>query len=335
MRKMFAYALTAMTALSAPSLASADEFLKLDDTKGNAQFPNGDAQFNQLLGINNGRVIAGYFGDGSVVPNNGYVLVPSNHYSDENFLINGQPALQTQAIGISSQDTPWIVGFYTKNNGDGSMSTHGFVDIRGTQYTLDDPKGNLGNATNQNLLGIDSTGWLASGFWMDSNNLAHGYVVDFNNGQFIEEGPDKIKNATQTQVAGVNDYGFICGFWVDNSQAKGGPFTHGFFGYVGAALAPFDVVINGVKAVNTQATGCNNEGIIVGNYTEPDGDVHGFLYDWRHNAFYKYIAPGESQTATSIGGVKGTIINGINDRGDFVGFYSDGVNVNGFVYFRS
>ena len=45
----------------------------------------GDLNFNQLLGINGGRVIVGYFGDGTVVANNGYVLVPKNHYSVENF----------------------------------------------------------------------------------------------------------------------------------------------------------------------------------------------------------------------------------------------------------
>jgi len=27
----------------------------------------------------------------------------------------------------------------------------------------------------------------------------------------------------------------------------------------------------------------------------------------------------------------GTFINGVNDRGDFVGFFSDGTKVNGFV----
>ena len=35
-----------------------------------------DPMFNQLLGINSGDVIVGYFGDGKAVPNNGYVLVP-------------------------------------------------------------------------------------------------------------------------------------------------------------------------------------------------------------------------------------------------------------------
>ena len=42
--------------------------------------PNG-AMFNQLLGINDQQVIVGYFGDGMAVANNGYVLVPQNHYS--------------------------------------------------------------------------------------------------------------------------------------------------------------------------------------------------------------------------------------------------------------
>jgi hypothetical protein len=29
----------------------------------------------------------------------------------------------------------------------------------------------------------------------------------------------------------------------------------------------------------------------------------------------------------------GTLINGVNDRGDIVGFFSDGTHVNGFVNF--
>jgi hypothetical protein len=45
----------------------------------------GDPNFNQLLGISDNKIIAGYFGDGTVVVNNGYVLVPNTHYSVENF----------------------------------------------------------------------------------------------------------------------------------------------------------------------------------------------------------------------------------------------------------
>jgi hypothetical protein len=63
-----------------------------------------DPMFNQLLGINNGHVIVGYYGDGMAIPNNGYVLVPSNHYSVENFanLPMGDTASQTHFACIGS-----------------------------------------------------------------------------------------------------------------------------------------------------------------------------------------------------------------------------------------
>src|SRR5260370_16334613 len=36
----------------------------------------GDPNFNQLLGINDEQTIVGYFGDGTVIRNNAYVLLP-------------------------------------------------------------------------------------------------------------------------------------------------------------------------------------------------------------------------------------------------------------------
>jgi hypothetical protein len=36
-------------------------------------------------------------------------------------------------------------------------------------------------------------------------------------------------------------------------------------------------------------------------------------------------------SSTAAFGVTGTTVNGINDLGDLVGFYSDGTNVNGFL----
>lgn len=59
------------------------------------------------------------------------------------------------------------------------------------------------------------------------------------------------------------------------------------------------------------------------------GATHGFTYD--ETTFVKFDAPGSSQTPAF--GVAGTIINGVNDKGDIVGFFSDGTNVNGFVQF--
>ena len=116
----------------AQSSRAAGSFFVLDNP--------GDLNFNQLLGINDRQVIVGYFGDGTVVPNNGYVLVPKNHYSEENFtnLPTGDFASQTQAIGINTRRFPDIVGFYTDN---ATGFTHGFLDSNGVQSPIDDPAG--------------------------------------------------------------------------------------------------------------------------------------------------------------------------------------------------
>jgi len=303
--------LAAMIA-AAPAIASDGPDLHVLDNPG-------DPHFNQLLGINNSRIIVGYFGDGQQVANNGYVLVPSNHYSVENFtnLPAGDKASQTQAIGIN-QDTkiPKIVGFYTDAN---TGFTHGFLDFNGAQITIDDPLGNASQVTTptQNLLGVNDEG-KASGFWTDNKNAMHGFVVSYNSSltsfSFTEVPPSLFKGAVSTVVSNINNEGEICGFWTDAT-----PVSHGFFGRLGQQYTTFDVKIDGKRASSTQAFGCNNNGEIVGQFAS-NGELHGFIY--RAGEFQQFDAPGSSQTAVL--GVQGTLINGINDLGDFVGFYSNG-----------
>jgi probable HAF family extracellular repeat protein len=289
----------------------------------------GDLNFNQLLGINNGRIIVGYFGDGTVVPNNGYVLVPPNHYSVENFtnLPPGDFASQTQAIGINNREFPDIVGFYTDN---ATGFTHGFLDANGVQSPVDDPAGSPPNVTTpvQNLLGINDFG-KAAGFWTDNNAHEHGFVVELDfqspgNSKFIEIPPSTFPGAVATQASDITDRGDVCGFWTD---ANGN--NHGFFGHLGREVFTFNVRIHGVTATSTSPFGCNDDGEIVGSFTDTDGNVHGFLFV--EGRFRQFDAPGSSQTAAF--GVMGTFINGVNDRGDIVGFFSDGTKVNGFVNF--
>jgi hypothetical protein len=299
---------TAFIAL--PAMASADPFFKLNNP--------GDPNFNQLLGINDGRVIVGYFGDGTVVANNGYVLVPQNHYSVENF--TKVPASQTQAIGINNREIPEIVGFYTDAK---TTFTHGFLDRESTQVTIDDPMGLKGiKAPVQNLLSVNNKNQ-ASGFWTDNNMNTHGFVVTFLPAlSFKEVGPNLFSGAVSDQVTGINDNGQICGFWTDKNMI-----SHGFFGPLGGTLKSFEAALP--KVVSTQAFGCNNNGHIVGSFTESEGDIHGFFFNGK--TFTKFTAPGESQKTAF--GVKGTFINGINNNNDFVGFFSDGTHVNGFVNF--
>src|ERR1035437_4554043 len=70
-----------------------------------------DPTFNQLLGINNSNTIAGYFGDGSAIPNQGYTLLPPSsytNYTNENF----PGSVQTQVVGINNNASPTTVGFW-------------------------------------------------------------------------------------------------------------------------------------------------------------------------------------------------------------------------------
>ncbi|MGB8900130.1 MAG: hypothetical protein WCC90_13240, partial [Methylocella sp.] len=123
-------ALLAATVITLPGMASAERFFKLNNP--------GDLNFNQLLGINENKIIAGYFGDGTVKVNNGYVLVPNTHYSVENFAGTppaGHTITQTQAIGINNNEVPIIVGFWADQNG----LQFGFEDIKGVFTTILDP----------------------------------------------------------------------------------------------------------------------------------------------------------------------------------------------------
>jgi hypothetical protein len=69
-----------------------------------------DLTFNQLLGINNEGVIAGYFGSGAQGhPNMGYLLTPAGYRSE-----NVPGSVQTQVTGLN--DSGVTVGFWSSMN---------------------------------------------------------------------------------------------------------------------------------------------------------------------------------------------------------------------------
>jgi hypothetical protein len=316
--------------------------------------PN-DPMFNQLLGINNGNVIVGYFGDGMEIHNNGYVLVPANHYTAdftlENFTLptGANTASQVQAIGINANTAlagatpfPDIVGFYTDNAT--PPATHGFLDSFGVQSTIDDPAGLPPNVTTpvQNLLGINNA-LRAAGFWTDNNGHENGFVVEINtqttppSGRFAELTPAKVSTdlgvvAVATQASDITNNNLVCGFWTD---AANPPNNHGFLVYFNTKAHKFNMVqsltANPAQIPNVTSLspfGCNDNGEVVGSYTS-NGTVHGFVFDGTD--WHSYDAAGSSQQAAF--GVQGTFINGINNAGSVVGFFSDGQNVNGFLDF--
>ena len=104
----------------------------------------GDGDFTQLLGINNAGTIAGYFGDGSVVPNNGFTI--ARPYGAGDFTAENFPgAVQTQVVGINN--TGATVGFYI----DAPGNNHGFIFEGGTYTTVDNPLTGPSPSVNQLL----------------------------------------------------------------------------------------------------------------------------------------------------------------------------------------
>jgi hypothetical protein len=270
--------------------------------------PN-DANFNQLLGINRAVEIVGYDGDGSVQPNKGYLVVPLDHFADENF----PQSAQTQVVGINNATTPATVGFWI----DGGGNNFGFYNRNGSFVSVADPKTGVANGVQTNqLLGINDH-HLAAGFYNDANGNSHGYIYDAKN-QAFSELTLPFKKVVSFQATGINNAGVICGFYTN------GKVTKGFIGTLGNFSS---VSSGGIKTLTL--LGLNNTGLAVGTFTDNAGVSHGLTYDINKGAFTIVDNPNESATAAF--GVTGTTINGINDAGDLVGFYSDGTKVHGFL----
>jgi hypothetical protein len=286
--------------------------------------------FNQLLGINNGNVIVGYFGDGMGVHNNGYVLVPANHYSIDNFTnvpnCTAPPSMlfppsppcpsQTQAIGINNAtglagQTPFpdIVGFYT----DAAGATHGFVDSVGVQSTIDDPAGLPPRVTTpvQNLLGVNNA-LRAAGFWTDNAGHENGFVAEINtavtpvSARYTEFPPSKVNAdlglsgqnaAVATQTSDFTNNNLVCGFYTDGNDNN-----HAFEVFFNTGNHTFRPTIPltptfAVKSISP--FGCNDGGEVVGSYVVNDANgnptVHGFVFDGTD--WHSYDVPAGPGTA--------------------------------------
>ena len=276
-------------------VATSSQFTTLDD--------QADPTFNQLLGINDSSVIAGYFGSGAAGhPNKGYPLKPpygQMNYTDENF----PGSVQTQVTAINNiGDT---AGFWVDGNG----NNFGFIEWNGVFTSYRDP--NTGTGTVNQLLGINDFG-IAVGFYTDGQGVNHGYELNQRTGKFSEIIPPGGSNIT---AAGINDRGDIVGFLTASNKSvvsfllKGHTFTE------------FDFP----QSTNTTALGVNNFDQIAGIYVDSAGKMHGFLMSspLNHAKFQSIDDPN---------GIGTTTINGLNDKDQLVGFYVDGAgNTDGFL----
>lgn len=127
-----------------------------------------DPTFNQLLGINNHNVIAGYFGSGATGhPNKGYTLSKpygQGNYTNENF----PGSVQTQVTAINNHG--YTAGFWV----DGSGNNFGFVEWNGVFTSYKNP--HTGTGTVNQLLGINDKG-IAVGFYVDGGGNTDGMLA--------------------------------------------------------------------------------------------------------------------------------------------------------------
>jgi hypothetical protein len=261
----------------------------------------GDPAFNQELAINSSGEIAGYFGDGAIVFNNGYTVVPPygpGKFTAENFPSGGE--VQTQVTGINNAgDT---VGFWVDTTG----ANHGFTDFGGTFISYDAPSPDPAVPTFTQFLGVNNLLEVA-GFDTEANGNNQAFT--FSGGMFTSLTPP---NSTSAAATDVNNSGEVSGF--ETSSINGD--TYGFLDSGGVFK---ELLFPG--STFTQFLGLNNTGLVVGVYQDSMGNNHGLLYNASNGTWQT-----EDDPFAVTGPGNGTTINGINDAGQLVGFY---VNASG------
>jgi hypothetical protein len=278
------------------SYASGYRFQTLDNAH--------DVTFNQLLGINDEGLIAGYFGSGAAGhPNQGYQL-HAPYYQDDYRSENFPGSVQTQVTGLNNRGV--TVGFWSSMNTASMVNNNfGFAEYNGTFHNENFPTGNPDSPPVDQLLGVNDEG-IAVGFYTDGAGTNHGYAVDIWTHRFTPI-TDPEAPGTSLTAAAINDYGQVAGLYTNPANGT----TDGFYLH-GRHFT--DLAVPG--ASSTQALGLNNRGEVVGFYTVGTGSsavTHGFTWTARHGF----------RTVDDPNGIGTTTVNGVNDRGQLVGFYTD------------
>jgi hypothetical protein len=291
-----------------------------------------DPTFNQELGINNAGVIAGYFGSGAAGhPNKGYTVVrPDNTqfaFTNENF----PGSVQTQVTGINNRGVldfdrgfrreddkddhlhsrvGTTVGFWSDMNNVNMVNNNfGFVNFgsqNGTFINVNNPNtGTINGVRTNQLLGVNDR-HIAVGFYVDTAGATHGYTYDIAAKTFSANIDDP-NGVGATTAAAINDRDQIVGFYTD-----GNGITHGFFENAGVFKT-----IDAANATATSLLGLNNFGEAVGFDVDTAGAMHGIICD---------VVTGATEQLDDPNGIGTTTFNGINDRGQIVGFYVNGAN---------
>lgn len=262
---------------------------------------NADPTFNQLLGINNVGVIAGYFGSGAVGhPNRGYVVRTGEKAAFQKE--NAPNSVQTQVTGLNDHGV--TVGFSsTMNNADQINDNTGFFAVGGRFHRVAFPSAHQAKPPVNQLLGVNDDG-VAVGVYNDADGNSHGYRFDTGRDRFRTV---TVPGATSVTAAAIDNNGDVAGFFTGSAGA-----TDGFLLQDNGRRTVLAVP----GAAMTQAFGVNDHREVVGAYTVGNGadaTTHGFAWTAQHGF----------TTVDDPNGIGTTTVNGVNDAGALVGFYQD------------
>mgnify|MGYP001032313757 FL=1 len=260
-----------------------------------------DPTFNQLLGINRSGVIAGYFGSGAAGHlNQGYTMVQRHGqpvFRSETF----PGSVQTQVTALNDRGT--TVGFWWSMSTANQVNDNfGFYARDGHFHEVNFPTASAATPPVDQLLGVNDHD-LAVGFYTDAAGNNHGYTYDIGHRRFASV---TVPGATSVTAAAINDDAAIAGFETNAAGA-----TVAFLQHAGSTTT-----LAYPGATMTQAFGVNDHDEVVGAYQLGSGSTattHGFTW-------------------TPPNGIGTTTVNGVNDQGDLVGFYTDNAgNVDGML----
>lgn len=283
----------------APIRVQADgfNFITINDPADNAlETP----AFNQLLGINNSGVIAGYYGDGVIVNNHGFTY--NGAFTPEN--VAG--ADQTQVVAINNVMTGGAyqtAGFSVIN---ASGVNTGFTNSGGTFTAVNGP-----GSTFTQVLGLNDHSQ-AAGFFVSAGGMTSGFTYNTTTTTVTPLVVPSSWNATSVTATGINNSGTVVGFFSNCTGCVSGFIDNG-----GTFSTPTDPL-----GTNPMFFGINNLGEIVGTDTTAGGYSEGFVLDMTSGTWTPVFDPNAQKTADGFG-ISGTTLNGINDLGQLVGFYAD------------
>jgi hypothetical protein len=111
--------------------------------------------------------------------------------------------------------------------------------------------------------------------------------------------------AVVTAATGIDSFGNVAGVF----RPPDADYGNGFERYTDGTFSP-PIIVPGSDVIQTIPTALNDSGTIAGFYDSSTGLVHGFFL--KDGVFTAYDYPGSNFT----------MIQGINEAGDFVGYYS-------------